>query len=293
MEILSSSSVYSSAPMFFITNTDTVINLESCSFSYGSKTFLSAQGTTEWGNTGSNGGVVTLNLKNQNIEGDFIIDANSAISINLINSQIKGAFNTANTAAKLVINLDKDSSISLTGNSYYTSIINEDSTGKNINYGTFSFTKTDEKEISRNSNNQNGNPPNASGNPPNASGNPPNASGNPPNASGNPPNFSGNPPSASGNPPNFSGNPPNASGTPPNFSGNPPNASGTPPNASGTPPNASGTPPNFSSNSPNGNGNPSDDNSKNEEEDEEFIAKYFSSQNFIKISLLLFLTILF
>ena len=370
MEILSSSSVYSSAPMFFITNTDTVINLESCSFSYGSKIFLSAQGTTEWGNTGSNGGVVTLNLKNQNIEGDFIIDANSAISINLINSQIKGAINAANTAAKLVINLDKNSSISLTGNSYYTSITNEDSTGKNINYGTFSFTKTNEKEISRNSNNQNGNPPNASGTPPNASGTPPNFNGNPPNASGTPPNFSGNPPNASGNqqnasgfppnfsgnppntsgtPPNFSGNPPNASGTPPNFSGNPPNASGTPPNASGTPPNASGTPPNasgtppnasgtppnasgtppnfsgnppnasgtppnasgtppnasgnppnasgtppnFSSNSPNGNGNPSDDNSKNEEEDEEFIAKYFSSQNFIKISLLLFLTILF
>ena len=79
--------------MFFITNTDSVINLESCSFSYGSKIFLSAQGTSEWGNSGSNGGVVTLNLKNQNIEGDFVVDIYSSVIINLINSQIKVTFN--------------------------------------------------------------------------------------------------------------------------------------------------------------------------------------------------------
>ena len=40
LEILSSSSVYSSAPMFFITNTQSVINIENCNFSYGSKIFL-------------------------------------------------------------------------------------------------------------------------------------------------------------------------------------------------------------------------------------------------------------
>jgi hypothetical protein len=120
MEILSSSSVYSSAPMFFITNTDSVINLENCNFSYGSNIFMSAKGTTAWGTSGSNGGVVTLNLKNQKIEGNFVIDENSGVTINLVNSQIKGAFNSDNKAAKLSITLDKDSSITLTGNSYYT-----------------------------------------------------------------------------------------------------------------------------------------------------------------------------
>ena len=288
--------------MFFITNTDSVINLEDCNFSYGSKIFLNAQGTSQWGNSGSNGGVVTLNLKNENIEGDFIVDSISGITINLVNSQIKGTFNSANTAAKLAINLDKDSSITLTGNSYYTSIINEDNTGKNINYGSFSFTKSEEKDISRTSGNQGGNPPNASGNPPNGSGNPPNGSGNPPNASGNPPNGSGNPPNASGNPPNASGNPPNASGNPPNGSGNPPNESGNPPNGSGNPPNGSGNPPNASGNPPNGSGIlPSEDDSwdyKNntrskEDEDEEFIRKYFSSQNYLYVSFLLFVIILF
>ena len=34
------------------------------------------------------------------IEGDFIVDSISGITINLVNSQIKGNLNTANTAAK-------------------------------------------------------------------------------------------------------------------------------------------------------------------------------------------------
>ena len=61
-EILSSSSVYSSAPMFFVTNTDSSINLENCSFNYGSGTFLKAAGTSAWGTSGSNGGEVTFNF---------------------------------------------------------------------------------------------------------------------------------------------------------------------------------------------------------------------------------------
>ena len=84
------SSVYGSAPMFFITNTDAVINLESCTLTYGSNIFLSAAGTSKWGTSGSNGGVVTLNLKNQNVVGNFVIDANSGITINLENSSING-----------------------------------------------------------------------------------------------------------------------------------------------------------------------------------------------------------
>ena len=325
MEILSSSSLYSSAPMFFVTNTDSVINIENCSFQYGSKIFLSVQGTSAWGNSGSNGGDVTLNLKNQNIEGDFVIDSISGVTINLINSEIKGTFNTANTAAKLAINLDENSSITLTGNSYYTSLTNRDSSGKNINYGSYSLVKSEEKDISKTSNgsgnspNGNGNPPNGSGNPPNGSGNPPNGSGNPPNGSGNPPNGSGNPPNGSGNPPNGSGNPPNGSGNPPNGSGNPPNGSGNPPNGSvnppngsgnppngsGNPPNESGNPPNESGNPPNGSGNPPNGsvdspngngnatgNNQNEDDDEEFIKKYFSNGKKLEISFLLFLLII-
>ena len=275
LEILSSSSVYSSAPMFFITNTQSVINIENCNFSYGSKIFLSVQGTTQWGNSGSNGGKVTLNLKNQNIEGDFIVDSISSININLVNSQIKGTFNSGNTASKFAINLDKDSSITLTGNSFYTSITNEDNTGKNIDSGTFQFTKSDEKETTNNTSNK-------SNNPPSGSMTPPNGSGNPPSGSMTPPNGSGNPPSGSMTPPNGSGNPPSGSMTPPNGSGNPPSDSMTPPNGSGNPPN----------NNENNFSDSNNDSKTKEEEDEEFIRKYFSSQNYIYNSFLLFLFIL-
>ena len=278
LEILSSSSVYNSAPMFFITNTQSIINLENCNLSYGSKIFLTAQGTSQWGKSGSNGGIVTLNLKNQNIEGDFIIDSISSISINLVNSQIKGTFNSDNTASKLSINIDKDSSIILTGNSYYTSITNEDSTGKNIDSGNFQFIKSDEQENTNNSSNQKNIPSN---------------SGSQSNGSMTPPNGNGNPPSGSMTPPNGSGNPPSGSMTPPNGSGNPPSGSMTPPNGSGNPPSGSMTPPDGSGNPPSGNmDSPSNESKTKEEEDEEFIRKYFSNQNYLYNSLLLFLIIL-
>jgi hypothetical protein len=46
-EIESSSSIYSSAPMFFVTNTAAEINLENCVFNYGSGTFISVTQTSE------------------------------------------------------------------------------------------------------------------------------------------------------------------------------------------------------------------------------------------------------
>ena len=157
IEIQSSSSVYSSAPMFFITNTQAKINLEECTFKYGSGVFLKAAGTSEWGSSGSNGGVVTLTLTNQDIEGDIIVDSISSLTINLVGSSIKGKINEANTAAKLAINLDSDSKITLTGNSYYTSISNEKTDGTNLINGTYKWTYTEEKEVKSSTNQGNGN----------------------------------------------------------------------------------------------------------------------------------------
>ena len=158
IEILSQSDVYSTAPMFFITNTDAEINLESCTFTYGSNIFLSSAGTSEWGSSGTNGGVVTLNVKNQQIFGNFEVDSNSGLTIKLSeNSSLKGTINSAKTAAKLNIILDSTSSIELTGNSCYTSIQNANNEGTNIINGTFTWSKTEEKEISRPSGGQNGN----------------------------------------------------------------------------------------------------------------------------------------
>ena len=156
IKILSDSSVYSTAPMFFITNTDAAINLEGCTLTYGSNIFLNAAGTSEWGSSGSNGGVVTLTLKNQNIEGDFVVDSSSGLTIIMESSTIKGKINNEKTAAKIDITLDSSSKIELTGDSYYTSLTNSDSDGTNINSGSYTWEKVTETEISRSTGTQNG-----------------------------------------------------------------------------------------------------------------------------------------
>ena len=48
-EIQTTSSVYSSAPMFFVTNTAASINLENFKFKYVSRIFLKVGATSEWG----------------------------------------------------------------------------------------------------------------------------------------------------------------------------------------------------------------------------------------------------
>ena len=219
IEIQSSSSVYSTAPMFFVTNTQSKINLEECTFKYGSNIFLKAEGTSEWGNSGSNGGVVTLTLTDQDIEGDFIVDGYSGLTLNLISSTIKGKINTANTAAKIAITLDSDSKITLTGNSYYTSLVNEKTDGSNLINGTYKWTVSEEKQIQSSSNNNNqgvspnGQPPN--GQPPSdmPNGQPPNGQSPSDMPNGQPPN--GQPPSdmPNGQPPSDmpNGQPPNNS----------------------------------------------------------------------------------
>ena len=163
MEILSTSSVYSSAPMFFITNTDASINLNGCRFNYGSGIFLSAGGTSEWGTSGTNGGVVTLTLNNQEIVGNFVVDENSGLTIVMKGkSSIKGTINADQKAAKLSITLESSSTIELTGNSYYTSIINEDEKGSNLINTTFAWSKTEEKTISRPTGSSKDQPPSSS-----------------------------------------------------------------------------------------------------------------------------------
>ena len=143
MEIVSDSEVFKTAPMFFVTNTKSEINLENCTFTYGSETFLSSKGTSAWGNTGKNGGEVTLTLKNQDIEGDLVIDNISTLELKMINSKFTGKINNGKTALKMAITLDADSKITLTGDSYYTSLKNADSKGNNIDKGNYKFVEYD------------------------------------------------------------------------------------------------------------------------------------------------------
>ena len=140
IEILEKSEYYKTAPMFFITNTNANIILSNCRFTFGSEKFLSLKGTSEWGRQGSNGGDATLTLTNEIIYGDFEVDGISTLTIKMVKSSIHGKINNANTAKQITIIIDKDSKITLTGNSYCTSITNEDKTGANLVNGTFVWT---------------------------------------------------------------------------------------------------------------------------------------------------------
>ena len=57
----------------------------------------------------------------------------------MVNSSIKGKINTDKVSSAVAVTLDADSSITLTGNSYISSLSNSDSTGSNINKGSYTF----------------------------------------------------------------------------------------------------------------------------------------------------------
>ena len=86
-----------------------------------------------WGNSGSNGGTVTLNLTNQKVNGNIVVDSISKLTMNLKSgSSFKGTINSSNEG-EVSLTLDKTSSITLTGNTYIKSLTNADSSNSNIN----------------------------------------------------------------------------------------------------------------------------------------------------------------
>lgn len=140
LSIDSSSSLYKTAPFFFITNTDAIINLENNKLSYGSGILLKAEGTSEWGNSGSNGGNVTLNAKNQSLVGDVECDSISTVTINLADgSYLESAINGDNGGKSVVLKLDASSKLKLTGDCYVTSLDDADESYSNIDFNGFTL----------------------------------------------------------------------------------------------------------------------------------------------------------
>ena len=139
LSVSESSDVYKTAPMFFITNTDAVINLKNTKLSYGSGILISATSTSEWGNSGSNGGNVTLNAENQTLTGNVVADSISTVTMNLTSSTYEGTINADKSAKSVTLKLDKNSKIKLTGDSYVTSLDDADSTYSNIDFNGYTL----------------------------------------------------------------------------------------------------------------------------------------------------------
>lgn len=137
LSILANSKYYQTAPMFFITNTNAIINLENTKLSYGSNLLISIKATDEWGNSDSNGGNLTFNANKQNLNGNIEVDNISTLVLNLENSSYSGTINGDNNAKNIAITLDSNSTITLTGDSYVNSLKDDDTSYGNINFNGY------------------------------------------------------------------------------------------------------------------------------------------------------------
>lgn len=126
---------------FYITNTSAKISLTNNTITNtdSSGNFLRAQADS-WGTSGSNGGDVTLTMSKQKATGDIVIDSVSTLNMTMKNkSTYKGTINGSNEAKSITLKLDKTSKITLTGDSYVTSLEDADSTYSNINFNGYTL----------------------------------------------------------------------------------------------------------------------------------------------------------
>jgi hypothetical protein len=87
------------------------------------------------------GGTTTLIATGETLTGDVVVDDASTADISLKSSNsgpsvLTGAINTNEAGLSVNLSLDADSQWVVTGNSYLTSLTNEDSTNSNISCKT-------------------------------------------------------------------------------------------------------------------------------------------------------------
>ena len=109
--------------IFFVNNTLCDINLSGAEITNeGDGVFLRAA-AAGWGSEGSNGGHVTMNASAQEIDGDMIVDEVSTLNLYLTeSSSFEGAINSDGEAGDVYVELTDESTWTLTGDSYITSL---------------------------------------------------------------------------------------------------------------------------------------------------------------------------
>ena len=125
----------------YVTNTTATINLENNTIKNTDSegNFLRAQADS-WGNSGSNGGDVTLVMTKQKATGNIVIDSISTLDITMKSgSYYEGTINGDNSARSIKLTLDKKSKIKLTGDSYVTSLDDADTDYSNIDFNGYTL----------------------------------------------------------------------------------------------------------------------------------------------------------
>lgn len=124
LSILSDSDCYESAPMFHVTNTKAIINLEKTELNFGSGTLLDVSGQSQWGTVGSNGGELTFNAKDETLDGNIVVDSISSLNMTLSSTSYVGAINPSDDFGQTNIVIESGSDWTLDGDSHVTSLEN-------------------------------------------------------------------------------------------------------------------------------------------------------------------------
>ncbi len=124
---------------FYVTNTTAIINLENNEIiNNDSEGYFLRIGADSWGTEGKNGGIVTLNMTNQKVNGNISVDNISSLSMKITKeSYFEGSINKDNTAKEINLTIDSTSTIKLTSDSYVTSLNDSDLTYSNIDFNGY------------------------------------------------------------------------------------------------------------------------------------------------------------
>ena len=123
----------------YVTNTTATIELENNTITNKDSdgSFLRIQ-KDSWGNSGSNGGDVTLKMTDQEASGDIDVDSISTLDMTMSDGSVyEGTINGDKSAKSLKLTLDKSSKIKLTGDSYVSSLDDADEDYSNIDFNGY------------------------------------------------------------------------------------------------------------------------------------------------------------
>ena len=115
---------HATGAFIYVNNTTAEVDLTGNAISTpNTTTLVKAAADSRWGKTGENGGHLTLRASNQALNGNIVADTISTIALDMTNgSSLVGAINTDNTAKEIILKLSKDSTWTLTGDSYVKSL---------------------------------------------------------------------------------------------------------------------------------------------------------------------------
>ena len=117
---------------FFVTNTKANISLENNVIENNDQDFLRIQ-ASKWGNSGSNGGNVTMTLTNQKVSGNIIVDDISTLDLTIENSSVlESSINSENKSKNITLKIDNNSVLSLQNDTYITKLENDSEDNSNI-----------------------------------------------------------------------------------------------------------------------------------------------------------------